>query len=92
MIKLHWTSKAASDLVRLYEFLAPLNKQVAAQVVQSLSKAPNNLQNHPRLGERLEAFDPREVRRIVIGDYEMRYEIQREAVYILRIWHTREHR
>lgn len=92
MIKLHWTSKAASDLVRLYEFLSPLNKQFAAQIVQSLSKAPNNLQSHPRLGERLEEFDPREIRRIVIGDYEMRYEIQQETLYILRIWHTKEHR
>ncbi len=92
MIKLHWTSKAASDLVRLYEFLAPLNKQVAAQLVQSLSKAPNKLQTHPRLGERLDEFDPREVRRMLVGDYEMRYEIQQDTLYILRIWHTKEHR
>lgn len=92
MIKLSWTSKAASDLVRLYEFLKPHNAKAAAKVVQSLSKAPNNLKDHPRLGEKLDEFAPREVRRIMIGDYEMRYEVQHDTVYILRIWHTREYR
>jgi hypothetical protein len=29
----------------------------------------------PRLGERLEEFDPPEVRRILVGHCEMRYEI-----------------
>jgi plasmid stabilization system protein ParE len=30
MMELEWTSKALSDLVRLYDFLAPVNKQAAA--------------------------------------------------------------
>ncbi|MEY4592360.1 MAG: hypothetical protein RIR18_1255 [Pseudomonadota bacterium] len=37
-------------------------------------------------------FEGREVRRLLVGDYEMRYEIQGSAVYILRLWHTRENR
>jgi hypothetical protein len=45
-----------------------------------------------RIGEKLEEFDPREVRRIVIGRYEMRYEIQESVISVLRIWHTREDR
>jgi len=32
------------------------------------------------------------VRRIIVGNHEMRYEIQDEIIYILRIWHTREDR
>ena len=36
-MKIKWTSKALSDLVRLYEFLAVKNKLAAAQAVQSLS-------------------------------------------------------
>lgn len=39
-MELQWTSKALSDLARLYEFLAPANRQAAALVVQSLTKAP----------------------------------------------------
>jgi plasmid stabilization system protein ParE len=92
MIDIHWTNKSASDMVRLYEFLAPINKNAAAKVVQSISKAPDVLVSHPRLGEKIEGFEPREVRRILVGDYEIRYEVQGENIYILRVWHTREHR
>jgi len=92
MIKLKWTSKALADLARLYDFLAPVNKQAAAHTVQSLTAAPNRLKEHPRIGEKLEEFEPREVRRILVRDYEMRYEIQEFTIYVLRIWHTKEDR
>lgn len=87
-----WTSKALSDLVRLYEFLVCVNKPAAARIIQSLSSAPLRLKEHPRLGEKLEEYEPREVRRILVGNYEMRYEISMSVLYILRIWHTRENR
>jgi plasmid stabilization system protein ParE len=89
---LKWTSKALSDLARLYEFLAPMNKPAAARAIQSLTAAPPGLLTNPRIGERLDEFEPREVRRIVVGHYEMRYEIQESTIYVLRLWHTREDR
>lgn len=91
-MEFEWTSKALSDLARLYEFLAPVNRQAAARVVQSLTAARARLLEHPRIGEKLEEFEPREVRRILIGHYEMRYEIRESTLYVLRIWHTRENR
>ena len=91
-MELKWASKALSDLARLYEFLAPVNRAAAARTVQSLTAAPTNLLENPRIGERLEEFDPREVRRILVGHYEMRYEIQESIIYVLRLWHTREKR
>ena len=92
MIILKWTSKALADLARLYNFLAPVNKQAAAHTVQSLMAAPTRLKEHPRIGEKLDEFEPREVRRILVKDYEMRYEIQESTIYVLRIWHTKEDR
>lgn len=91
-MELKWTSKALSDLVRLHEFLSPLNEQAAASTVQSLTTAPTKILAQPRIGEKLEEFEPREVRRILVGDYEMRYEIQHFTIYVLRLWHTREDR
>jgi plasmid stabilization system protein ParE len=91
-MELKWTDKALSDLTRLYEFLAPVNKDAAARTVQSLAAAPTTLLANPRIGEKLEEFEPREVRRILVGHYEMRYEIQESAIYVLRLWHTREDR
>ncbi len=87
-----WTSKALSDLTRLYEFLAAVNKPAAVRAVQSLTKAPTILLANPRIGERLFEFEPREVRRLLVGHYEIRYEIQQSTIYILRLWHTRADR
>ncbi|MCV2219552.1 type II toxin-antitoxin system RelE/ParE family toxin [Thauera sp. Sel9] len=91
-MQIKWTGKAFSDLTRLYEFLAPVDKLAAARTVQALTKAPSTLLTNPRIGEQLFQFDPHEVRRILVGRYEMRYEIQGGTIYILRIWHTREDR
>lgn len=91
-MKLKWTSKADSDLKRLYEFLALVNKSAAIEAVNKIvSKVPILIDN-PRLGERLEQFSPREVRHLFIGNYEVRYEVQYEIIYILRLWHARENR
>lgn len=44
------------------------------------------------MGEKLEAYAPRDVRRIIVGDYELRYEVTPEAIIVLRLWHGRENR
>ena len=91
-MQLTWTEKALSDLARLHDFLAPVNRQAAARVVQQLVAAPEILTGNPRLGERLEEFNPRDVRRIFVGDYELRYEINQQRIFLLRVWHSREQR
>ena len=68
-MELKWTSKALSDITRLYEFLASVNQPAAARTVQQLTAAPTTLLANPRIGERLEEFEPRDVRRIQIGQY-----------------------
>jgi plasmid stabilization system protein ParE len=91
-MELKWTSRALSDVARLYEFLAPLNKPAAARAVQALTKAPVILLTNPHIGEQLFEFEPREVRRLLVGHYEIRYEIQDATIYMLRLWHTKENR
>jgi plasmid stabilization system protein ParE len=92
-MRIRWASEARSDLARLYKFLAPVNRQAAARAVQSLRAAPAlRLRDHPRSGPRLEGFGRREVRRLFVGDYELRYEIRGDAIIVVRLWHTREDR
>ena len=91
-MEIQWTSKALDDVNRLFEFLALVNRQAAAKTVQNLTSAPVRILEQPRIGEKLDEFLPREVRRLLIGQYEMRYELQNDKLYILRIWHTREQR
>lgn len=89
---LRWTSKAHSDLVRLHEFLQPANPAAATRVVRQLVAGAKRIPAHPRLGMRLPEFAPREVRRLLVGDYEIRYEVSDRDLVVLRIFHTREDR
>ena len=89
---LRWTASAREDLVRLHEFLEPVNPRAAAHAVQLLVAGAARIPGHPRLGQRLRDFAPREVRRILIGHYEIRYELTGRDVFVLRIFHTREER
>jgi plasmid stabilization system protein ParE len=91
-MKLRWTIKALSDLARLHEFLTITNASAAVRTVQSLTAAPTVLLENPRIGEKLEEFEPREVLRMLAGSYEIRYEIRKSTIYVLRLWHTREDR
>jgi plasmid stabilization system protein ParE len=91
-VHVRWTSKALGDLGRLHAFLAPVNLRAAAAVFELLSAAPDTLVTQPRLGRALPEFAPRDVRRLIAGDYEVRYELAAQEIWILRLWHTREDR
>ena len=58
LMKLSGPHRALSDLARLHELLASMNKPAATRIVQSLTA----LQTNPRIGRKLEEFEAREVR------------------------------
>ncbi|MEO6293704.1 MAG: type II toxin-antitoxin system RelE/ParE family toxin [Burkholderiaceae bacterium] len=91
-MRLQWTASALADITRLYDFLTPFNQAAAARTVQSLTAAPSKLLQSPYIGKPLAEFAPREVRRLIVGQYELRYEITETTIFILRLWHTREDR
>ena len=65
---LKWTSKAHADLVRLHDFLRPLNPIAAGRVVRQLVAGLKRIPPHPRLGVRLSEFNRREIRKVLIGE------------------------
>lgn len=48
----------------------------ADRLIQSLVTAPIRLRDHPHLGQKLPGFAPRNIRRLLIGQHEMRYEVR----------------
>lgn len=87
-----WTDTALADVERLYLFLAAIDTEAAIQAANTLSEAPNGLTEFPRVGERLEGFENRELRRVIIGKYKLRYEILDDVISIVRVFHGREDR
>jgi len=91
-MRLRWTSKALDDLARLQGFLRFAGPDAAAKAVQAITRAVRRLADYPRMGERLTQFPSQEIRRFIVGNYEIRYEIRDAVIYIVRLWHTREDR
>lgn len=84
-MKLEWTGRALTDLARMHAFLEPVAPEAAARIIQELVRAAERLIAYPRIGEKLDLYAPREVRRIIVGRYEMRYEIVDATIMILRL-------
>lgn len=91
-MKIRWTPEAVDDLSRLYDFLAQYDPQAAMRAVTALRNGVRQLVAYPRLGPPLPGFESHDVRRLVIGAYEMRYELAGEAIHVLRFFHAREDR
>jgi len=87
-----WTTSAERDIVKVYDFLARSNPKAAVQTVKLLIEGIEKIDAFPQLGIKLDDFKPREVRRIIIGEYEIRYELTKNAIFVLRLWHAREDR
>lgn len=87
-----WQPLALLDLARLHDFLAPVSPRAAKAVRTQLKQAPRLLSTQPHMGTPLPEFSPRDVRRLIVGKYELRYEVRGDAIHILRLWHTREDR
>jgi plasmid stabilization system protein ParE len=89
---LRWTRAAYGDLKRIHEFLGPVNPAAAARSVQAVVARVRRIPLQPRLGEKLSGFGDRDVRRILVQRYEIRYEVAGADISVLRIFHTREDR
>ncbi len=92
MKRVVWKPEAVGDLNRLSRFLAERNPSAARRAIALARVRASQLAAHPRLGERLPGFEPRELRRLSAGSYELHYELTEQAVTILRVLHTRQER
>lgn len=64
----------------------------AERTVRALLTVPNILTSNPAMGAVVEKLQRQEVRRLIVGAYEVRYRIAGDVVEILRVFHTKEDR
>lgn len=87
-----WTETSLSDLDRMFRHLNAVNPQAAARTIQILVAEPRKLLESPRIGTQLREFEPREIRRIIVDDYEIRYEVTSDRIFMMRVWHPKGER
>lgn len=91
-MQVQWTRRAVIDSDRLCDFLAQNDRDAAINLATQLDAAPNKLADYPRIGERVESYVVKEIRKLSVGRYVMHYEIIGNQILILRVWHSREER
>ena len=89
---LRWTQAAYGDLKRIHQFLEPVSPAAAARSVSAVVARVRRIPAQPRLGDKVSGFEDREVRRVLVQKYEIRYEVAGSDIFILRVFHTREDR
>ena len=87
-----WTGKARADLMRLQSFLHDQDVRAAEGIVRSITLATARLGEYPHIGQTVDRFVSRDMRRYIVGDYEVRYEITARCMRVHRVYHTREDR
>jgi hypothetical protein len=70
----------------------PVDSRAALRAVRVILSRIERIPAQPRLGEQLPRFGSREVRRVLAGKYEIRYELTDREVVVLPFFHTREDR
>lgn len=91
-MRVRWSREALADLSRLHAFLAPASLFIADEAISAILEAPDHLIDYPRLGERIDRYEDREIRRLFVADYELHYEVTAELILVIRVWHMREDR
>lgn len=89
-MQIRFSPESVEDLQRLYKFIAQHDPDSAKTIVLNLKSAINRFTEMPRIGRPLE--DIENVQEFVFGRYVVRYLVKSEAVYILRLWHSKEQR
>ncbi len=87
---IRFSPESVQDLKRLHDFLAHHDAETARTTVLNLKTAINRFTEMPRIGRPIE--DIEDVREFVFGRYVVRYLLEDEAVYILRLWNSKEAR
>jgi toxin ParE1/3/4 len=89
-----WLPEAIEDLHRLRHFLTDKNPNAAKRAGQDILDAANRLSQFPQMGRPMN--DETSRRELVIpfgsGAYVLRYLLEDDTVFIIRVWHSKENR
>ena len=94
MSQVIWLPEALDDLLRLRLFLTEKNPNAAQRAGQTILEAADRLAEFPLLGRPMNDGTPRRemIAPFGAGAYVLRYLIDNDSVFIIRVWHSKESR
>jgi plasmid stabilization system protein ParE len=92
-MRISYSPESIEDLYRLREFIEINNPRAAQTTAASILKGIKQLKSFPYLGVEVpQAPNPEVIRDLIIGNYIIRYLVNGDEIYILRVWHHKENR
>ena len=92
-MRISYSAESIDDLRRLREFIEIKNPRAAQKTATSILKGIRQLKSFPYLGVEVpQAPNPEMIRDLIIGNYIVRYLVNDEKIYVLRVWHHKENR
>lgn len=94
MATIRWTTRAASDLAAVHDFIARDSPRYAVHTVEKILAAAARLAPFPESGRRLPEYPERPQRESLVGRYRLiyRYDPSSDTVLLLGVAHTRQDR
>ena len=90
-MKISYTQEAIADLERLRKFIESKNPFAARRISSEMLDGIGNLHSFPKMGLPVaRAPDPKAIRDLFIGQYTVRYLLDKDQLVILRVWHGKE--
>ena len=86
-----YSPESIDDLQRVVEFIENKNPYAVRRIAIDLQEGVDRLKKFPEIGlPVLNASDPEKIRDLYIRDYTVRYLINEDIIFILRVWHNKE--
>ena len=90
-MKIKYSPESIDDLTRVVEFIENKNPYAVRRIAIDLQEGVDRLKQFPEIGlPVLKANDPEKIRDLYIKDYTVRYLINEDIIYVLRVWHNKE--
>lgn len=88
-MKIIWSKTASIKAEEISDYIAQDSINEAKEWISQLLSEVERLDVFPELGRVVPNFDDNSLREIIFGNYRIIYEIRRNTIEILTVWHSK---
>ncbi len=85
--KILWTGPALDDLREIRDYISLDKPEAAKKLAKTIREKVLRLQDHPLSGRIVPEMAELGYREVIVAPYRIVYEVQKNRVVILRVWH-----
>jgi toxin ParE1/3/4 len=89
MVRITWTTQAASDLISIGEYIERDSVRYARITINKIRSGTKYLKKYPLMGRIVPELGVEEIRELITGNYRIIYQVKNGIeIYILTVHHS----